>query len=228
MLASIIIPAYKPYTLLSQCLNSIAKNTDLSLVEIIVVCNGSDKESADLVTQFDGNIRLVWYKEALGFTKAANIGFGLASAPFTIIMNSDVVILDHYRNGWLDGFLAPFSNPKIGITGLSKMTSGWLKFFPFYCTAIRTSLFKEIGLLDLAFSPGYGEDIDFCIRTARAGYELYQIDDPVEDHELKMCISNFPVYHKGEGSFTDAALRNSYLVNANKLLTKKWGLEYPG
>jgi GT2 family glycosyltransferase len=227
MLASIVIPAYRPYTLLDSCLTSIVKYTDLSLIEVIVVCNGSDRESADLLLNKFPEVKFVWYKEALGFTRAANIGFSLVKTPISIICNTDVVILDYHKNEWLYRLLHPFNDPAVGISGVSLNYSGWTEYFPFYFTAIRTELFKKIGYLDLDFSPGYGEDIDFCIRTKKLGYTLFQVDNPVLNHELKMSISDFPLYHKGEGSFTNSENRLKYLQNASVVLNRKWGPESP-
>lgn len=227
MLASIVIPAYKPYELLSSCLSSILKNTDEHFIEIIVVCNGSDRESADLILNNFPNVRLVWYKEPLGFTKAANIGFSLVESPITIIMNTDVEILDFCpKNYWLDTMLAPFSDPTVGLTGIGTMYSEWTEFLPFFFTAIRTELFQKIGYLDLDFSPGYGEDLDFCFRAKQANYKLIDINkvgSVININGRIMNSGNFPMYHKGEGSFKDNELRQRCLENAHIILNKKYG-----
>ena len=224
MRASIIVPAYKPHELLRDCLRAIVLNTTLSDVEVIVVCNGSPPESADFVLSLGPSFRLVWYEEPLGFTRAANIGFGMASADIVVTLNSDAHLLYHHRDGWLDRLAAPFDDPKVGITGLGMM---WLErygdFLPFYCVAIKRKLFDELGLLDMAFSPGYGEDTDFCIRAVRAGYKLVQVDKVTPDHVNKINISDFPIYHRGEGSFTDKEARAKYLENTYQVLERKWG-----
>lgn len=227
MLATIVIPAYNPYTLLNDCLTSIIKNTDENLIEIIVVCNGSDRQSADIILNNFPNVRLVWYKEAIGFTKAANIGFSLSESPVTIVCNTDVQILDFCpKNYWLEYMLAPFQDLEVGITGVSTMYSEWTEFFPFFFTAIRTELFKKIGYLDLAFSPGYGEDLDFCLRTKLANYKLVNVIKNASLTSINgqiMNVSNFPIYHKGEGSFRDYELRKHCLENAHHILNKKYG-----
>jgi GT2 family glycosyltransferase len=45
----------------------------------------------------------------------------------------------------------------------------------FFCAAFTRKLLEEIGYLDEQFSPGGGEDIDFCVRTQRLGKKLLQI-----------------------------------------------------
>jgi GT2 family glycosyltransferase len=222
MLASIVIPAYKPYSLLKSCVESIYENTEESLIEIIVVLNGSDQESLESLPKDFPNVKFVWNKDPLGFTKAANIGFLLVENPITIICNTDIKILNFWpKTFWLYHLIKPFFNTKVGISGVGIGSTDWGKFFPFYFTAIRTQLFKEIGYLDLDFSPGYGEDIDFCVRTVNAGYDLYPVDnDTVVENDR--YVSGFPLYHKGEGSFTDPDERRKYLENSDRILTRKY------
>ena len=226
MKLSIVIPAYGSVKLLDECLASLHRNTDLTDVEIIVVCNGTDDYSPKLVIQ--NNHRLVWIKEPIGFTKAANIGFKLATAPFTLIMNTDTQILDYWKkNEWMDVILKPFEDEQVGIVGPGTMKSEWGEYFPFYFTVIRTKLFYDVGFLDEDFSPGYAEDLDFTIRTVNKGYKISSIDDGVQDHERRIVVSSYPIYHKGEQSFTDKDLRQRCLENAHEVLRRKWGPGVP-
>lgn len=225
MKVSIVIPAYRPASLLSACIAAIIKNTDMTEVEVIVVCNGSDYESAGIVLEAGPAFRLVWISEAIGFTKAANIGFKLATADYVVVLNTDSVILDYSpKNEWLTRMTLPFKNLKVGITGLGFMWSSIGTYAPFYCAAIRRSLFDELGYLDERFSPGYGEDADFCYRIRHAGYELVQVDvaTPVADNSS--TITDFPIWHAGEQSFMDKEKRQMYVNNGNKILEEKWGM----
>ena len=223
MEVSIVIPSYGSHHLLNECLKRIYDNTDIQGHEIIVVCNGCDDISANIVMQ--NGLRLIWVKEAIGFTLAANMGLKLARNPITLLMNTDAHVLEYWpRNAWLDVLTNPFVNPKVGITGTSAMTSSWGDYLPFFCTAIRTSLFNEIGYLDEAFSPGYGEDLDFCVRTRMAGYEVLNIDhDSKPDHENQMNVSSYPLWHRGQQSFTDEVKRQEYIANQYVVMNKKWG-----
>ena len=227
MKTSIVIPSYGSHHLLNECLKRIYDNTDIQGHEIIVVCNGTDYASPQTVMQ--NGLRLVWIKEAIGFTLAANMGLKLARYPITLLMNTDAHVLDFWpRNQWLDTLIKPFDNPKVGITGTSVMTSTWGDYLPFFCTAIRTSLFSELGYLDESFSPGYGEDLDFCVRARQAGYELISIDrDAKPDHANQMNVSNYPLWHRGQQSFTDEVKRQEYIANQYIVMTKKWGPSLP-
>lgn len=224
MIASIVIPAYRPASLLESCLRSLVTNTDKDLIEIIVVCNGSDRESADLILNNYPDVKLVWYKEALGFVDATNIGIKLAKGPITILVNTDTMILDYApRNQWLDRLIQPFDDPAVGIVGLSTMNIGWSDFYPFYFVAIKSEIFDKIGYLDPAFSPGYGEDLDFCIRAKLANYRLANVDVVNSALDNRFNFSDYPLYHPGEGSFTDSEKRHQYLENSYKILTAKYG-----
>lgn len=73
----------------------------------------------------------------------------------------------------------------------------------FWCVMIPRKLFDEIGYLDETFSPGMGEDGDFCIRAQLAGHPLVQV--PNDDTHLfgtaEQLGSTFPIFHKGSGTF---------------------------
>jgi len=223
MKVSIVIPSYGSYHLLDECLNRIYRNTDVIGHEIIVVCNGTDDVSADIVIK--NGLKLVWVKEAIGFTLATNMGLKLVTNPITLVMNTDAHILDYWpKNEWLNKLVKPFENPKVGITGTSVMVSSWGDYLPFFCTAIRTSLFSEIGYLDEAFSPGYGEDLDFCVRTRLAGYKVMTVDeDAVPDDINQMNVSSYPLWHRGAQSFTDEVKRQEYIRNQYVVMNNKWG-----
>jgi GT2 family glycosyltransferase/SAM-dependent methyltransferase/glycosyltransferase involved in cell wall biosynthesis len=57
-----------------------------------------------------------------------------------------------------------------------------------FCMALRTGVVSEIGMFDPIFGRGYGEENDWCMRAAAAGYR----------HVL---ACNLFVYHKHGGSF---------------------------
>ncbi len=82
-----------------------------------------------------------------------------------------------------------------------------------FCLGIRRQVLDRIGLLDEeAFPVGYGEESDYCVRAARAGFELR-----IADH----CY----VYHKKSRSFS--LERRKPLVKAgDEQLVRKFGREY--
>ena len=57
-----------------------------------------------------------------------------------------------------------------------------------HCTYAKRAAFDVVGYFDEAFSPGYGEEVDFCQRAIAAGFEHIVADDVY-------------VFHKGGSSF---------------------------
>ena len=221
MNTSIIIPTWGTHHLLEKCLNSIYENTDISKIEIIIVCNGSDDLTLKLVKQ--NNLTFVWYEKAIGFTKAANSGFKLSTKSISIIMNTDAIILPYWpQNKWIETLIDPIvKDNSVGISGLTRMRSEWGDYIPFFCTAIQNKLFSEIGYLDEDFSPGYGEDLDFCNRIKENGYKIQVVHEGIEDHNNQRVLSTFPIYHPGEQSFSPEQ-KKECLQNAKRILERKW------
>ncbi len=65
----------------------------------------------------------------------------------------------HYGHHEADQGQADKSHPAEWVTGAA--------------FAIRRALLDKIGLLDEGFWPGYFEDVDYCLRTRLAGYEVW-------------------------------------------------------
>jgi hypothetical protein len=57
-----------------------------------------------------------------------------------------------------------------------------------HCTYVRRAAIEEVGAFDMAFSPGYGDENDFSLRCAKAGWRHVVADDVF-------------VFHEGKGSF---------------------------
>jgi hypothetical protein len=94
----------------------------------------------------------------------------------------------------------------------------------FWCVMMRRDLFDEIGLLDEIFSPGMGEDGDFCIRAALKGHPLIQVpqDGVHKFKQEKQPPSMFPMMHRGSGTFGWSD--NSGLIARNKqILDERYG-----
>lgn len=219
---SIVIPAYKPHSLLLECLSRIHAYTDLTDGEVIVICNGSEKESAQFVLGLGNPYHLVWYDKALGFTHAANIGMSIAQAPYIILMNTDSFLEPNYDNEWINRILAPFDDTQVGITGINEMSVEWGPYLNFFFVGIRKSMLNKIGMLDMRFNPGYGEDADMCFRARANGYKTINIANILETKE-GIKFLDYPITHRGEGSFTDKELRNKCCENQFVVLREIWG-----
>ncbi len=77
-----------------------------------------------------------------------------------------------------------------------------------FCMLIKRELVEEIGLFDVAFSPGYGEEVDFCLRAWQAGWRV-------------VACSDAYVHHRGQASFGDTSDR-AWRRNHERLLASRW------
>ena len=172
-MTSIIIPTLNHLEdILKPCLQSIIANTDMSTTEVIVVANGCTDGTQEYVKSL--NLKLLDYKDPLGYTKAVNEGLKHATGEYVVLLNNDTVILGP---NWLDILRKPFEqDPNTGITGPVKFTwdcGGIIRTaIAFWCCMFKKSLIDEIGYLDPIFNPGMGEDGDFSVKAELIGYKL--------------------------------------------------------
>jgi|ERR1035437_456076 glycosyltransferase involved in cell wall biosynthesis len=120
--ASVIVPTYKHLDdLLKPCLESIIKYTDLSDIEIIVVCNGDgDTRSKEYVESLGAPFKCIYSEEGLGFTKATNLGVANSTGEIIIFMNNDCVLLPQEKNTWINMLCNPLKD-NVGLTGNLKL-----------------------------------------------------------------------------------------------------------
>ena len=219
---TIVIPTYNHCDdLLKPCLESIFKHTDLDDVEIIVVANGCKDNTREYLA--DKPVKLLWFDEGLGYTKATNEGIKAAKGDIIILMNNDVVLLDFQnKNDWLNMLCTPLLNEeRVGMTGTLKLWdwSAERDFLVFCCVAIKREMFDKIGLLDEIYSPGGCEDIEFCIRVEQLGYECRQVPSTEKCKVANgLNVNNFPLYHAGEGTMMDAEHKEEWqkIVDRNR------------
>lgn len=205
---SIIIPTAfdKCEELLKPCIESIIKFTDLSRTEIIVVANGCTDNTVDWCRMFR-EIEIVFFEEAIGYPAAINAGIQKAKGEFVIPLNNDTILLEQYKNCWIDVLRQPFSDPKMAITG------PWMNWCPyaerdfliFFCVMIRKSVLDVIGMLDVeAFSVGYGEDCDLCCKAQAAGFKIAQVPGQQKlAYDGRIATGQLPIYHAGNKTFAN-------------------------
>lgn len=228
---SIVIPTYNHCNdLLKPCLESIKNTSNMDEIEVIVVANGCVDNTKQYVSELGWPFRLIWADEALGYTRATNLGIQAARGTYVILMNNDVQILPQPQNMWLDMLTEPFLKDELaGITGPVKFDwdCGGVRHeaMAFWLVMMKNSLFKEIGILDEIFSPGMGEDGDFSIRTVQAGYKLISVpNDVTGKFEEGIVNTSFPIYHVGNGTFRDDHnLKNEIIDRNNKILAERYG-----
>lgn len=104
MKLSIVITSWNTRELLRRCLDSVAAATREIESEVIVVDNGSNDGSAELVAMRFPDVILLRNADNLGFAIATNQGAALASAEYLLLLNSDTEV-DRSALDQLVGFL---------------------------------------------------------------------------------------------------------------------------
>lgn len=114
-MTSIVIVTYYSASTLEVCLASLLDHT-AGKFEIIVVDNGSEDGTLDLVERLAGRdkrIRLIKNKENLGYSKALNIGLRAAKGDTVVCLNPDTEVYA----GWLAPIEKALSLPDVGAVG---------------------------------------------------------------------------------------------------------------
>lgn len=216
---SIIIPTYNHCDdLLRPCVESVFRFSHMRDIELVISANGCIDNTREYLNELENrfasigmqdHLKIVWYEQPLGYARATNEGIKVATTDLIVLLSNDVVLLDQPKNLWLSRLAEPFvENTKMGISCPTKMHSDHAgrSFAIFYCVMIHKRVFDKIGLLNEAYGTGSGEDIEFSIETEIAGFEVTSVTESYLDYDLKMWISDFPLYHKGEGTVHDPAL----------------------
>ena len=122
---SIVIVSFNTSRILDKCIESIKRET-ICTHEIIVVDNASSDGSRQMLHEKYPDVILIENEQNLGFARANNQGFALASGKYYFMLNSDTVIL----SGAIDKlFEFMENNSDVGICGPRNISrDGTLQF----------------------------------------------------------------------------------------------------
>ena len=225
---SIIIPSLKHLSdLLRPCLEGIIKYTDLTDVEVVVVLNGCGNDgSREYVESLGEHFKVVWIEEPAGYTRATNEGVKVSKGEIVILMNNDVVLLPQEKNTWINYLCNPLRD-NIGLTCNLKLWDWSVeRFFGlFFLAATPRWLWNRVGGLDeTTWSPGGGEDIEYCLQIEQLGFKILQVpDDKLCEQKDGLNVNRFPSYHPGEATVMDEEHREKWVKHIADIRAK---LEY--
>lgn len=213
MYFSIIIPVFNRPDELLELLESLAEQT-LPEFEVIVVEDGSDIKSDEVVDSFRGRMDLQYiFQQNTGQGFARNKGMNQANGDFFVILDSDVILPKRYLevlkeaiyNRNLDAFGGPdaaaddFSNLQKAMD--FAMTSFWttggirgkLKDPSKYQArgfnmGVSRKVFEQVGGF---VDPNRGEDIEWSIRIKKAGFKLELVEEAFVYHKRKNTLGSF-------------------------------------
>jgi beta-1,4-mannosyl-glycoprotein beta-1,4-N-acetylglucosaminyltransferase len=227
MKASIIIPTSNHLeACLRPCIDGIRHFTEMSAVEVLVIANGCRDDTVEFVSSLGPPWKLIELEQPAGFVGAVNEGLRAASGELVVLFNDDAVLVPQPVNQWLDYLLGPLHDPRVGATGPLLITSSetGLPYVSFFCAATRRALINRIGLLDEQFSPGFGEDVDWCMRATAAGYQVVQVPDAhVRRRDDRVTMGKFPIRHRGGSTFGDSPEITRVRQRNSNILTSRYG-----
>lgn len=227
---SIIIPTYNHCEdLLKPCLESIKKYTDLSDTEVIVVSNGSTDNTREYVKSLGKPFKFLWFLKPLGYAKANNEGVKIAKGKYVVLLNNDTILLEQEQSQWLKILEQPFiDDPSVGIVGPLKQFSepAGRDFLVFFVAMVTKELFDKLQLSE-DYTPGGGEDTEFCIEAEKLGYKIFYCATSTNiDADKKLVAGDFPIYHKGEGTMNDNPEWQKIFDENSLKLAKKYNPGY--
>jgi FkbM family methyltransferase len=221
---SIIIPTYNHLEdCLKPCIDSIIKYTNMDDIEVITVANGCTDGTKEYLYEMSNKFnwfKYIFVEEPLGYTKATNLGIKKATGEYVLLLNNDTEFLPQEQNYWLNTLMQPFqNNPQMAVTGPLKLFDNYagMDVIIFFCAMIKKSMFDILGLLDEDFSPGGGEDVDFCAKAVNAGYEIMSICSSEYNQEAETNVGYFPVWHKDNRTFRDIPEYTNKIIKDNGL-----------
>jgi GT2 family glycosyltransferase len=195
----------------------------MTSIELVISANGctdNTKAYTDYLLTVFPHITIIWNEKPLGFAKACNAGIEQSLRHNTkkiVLLNNDTLLLEQPKNQWLyrlDDYHADISSV---LTLPSKIINQ--KFAVFFCTMINKKVFETIGLLDESFETGGCEDIDFCFRADKNGFNLVDVG----------FKGDFPIYHAAEGTVHNPELVSDWKdkFHENELkLAKKYNMDH--
>ncbi len=243
--ASIIILTYNNREYTRLCLESIYAHTEAPDFEVILVDNASTDDTPAFLQDFasqKSNVKLILNQENAGFSRGNNQGAAAAEGEYLVLLNNDTVVTPGWLSGLIrhlqdpsTGMVGPVTNAAgnesrirvdyQGLTGMQAFARQYtrehanerreIRMLALFCTALRRSVYEEIGPLDERFGFGMFEDDDYSLRMKEKGYRL-------------LCAEDVFVHHWGSAGFSSTAFErywHTFQENRQKF-EDKWGLEW--
>jgi GT2 family glycosyltransferase len=166
------------------------------------------------------------------FARNANLGINLYPEADILLTNDDVQFTHPQSISTLAK--EAYSDPSIGI--ISPVVRGQignsLQYFDpdetekkliyskerlaFVCVYIKREVINKIGGLDEEFDGYGGDDVDYCIRTQKAGYKLAVTNKVMVEHGFKECKASSSFNRVMGGLQTHLSM-----LSMNKLVSQK-------
>lgn len=211
---SIIIPVYNRPEEVHELLESFLHQTYQDIYEILIVEDGSDRKSDEVVKEFTGKLPLHYFsKENTGPGDSRNFGMSRANGNYFVLLDSDCIVPNNYlsaiakslNHSYVDCFGGPdtahasFSNIQkaINYAMTSWLTTGGIRGHKNARENFQPRSFN-MGLSKEAFekSGGFGnihpgEDPDLSLRLRALGMKTKLIPEAVVFHKRRINFKKF-------------------------------------
>lgn len=238
VMCDLVVPVHNGLTYVKDCLESILSHTEQGTYRLHVIDDCSDSATANYLRELAGqyqHVHLHRNNANLGFVRSCNLGMQMGTAPYVVLINSDVIV----PPGWLSRMVrCAESDPRIAsvnpftnhASNINIPLAPGANFYAMdevlkqhsprtypdvvtgvgFCMLLRRAALEQVGLFDEVFGHGYCEESDLCMRLTTNGWRTVIADDVY-------------VYHKGRASFSDRGER--YRRN-RAIFDERWKAEY--
>lgn len=159
----VVLCVHNAYVEVKRCLEAIKNNRNNANLKLIIVDDGSEQETKELLEEFTKNnkkwTKIIRNEKAGGYTKAANTGLRASTGDLVVLLNSDTVP----TTNWTEKLLYVASiNPGVGIIG------------PLSSAASHQSIPEHMGtktqtaINDLPEGYSFEDMNTFCENTSKA------------------------------------------------------------
>jgi GT2 family glycosyltransferase len=234
----VIVPVYNGLAHLRPCVESVLTHTHPPY-RLVLADDCSDEVTTGFMREVAATYPHVEWRrneENLGFVANCNRALAASSAEYAILLNSDTLVSPR----WLEKMLAcgdsdpriaaasPLSNycpymnipmlPGYGFLEMADLVEALSdRVYPDvttcegFCLLLPRRALDALGGFDEIYSPGYGEESDYCMRAVSRGWRTVSLDDTY-------------IYHAGRGSFGEG--RTALYERNSQVFHSRWNELY--
>ena len=224
---------FMPRQTIKETLADIKNNVKLSY-EVIVVCNGQEKELQDYVSSSQNITKYCINSVNVGVARSWNMGAQLADGNILCYLNDDVSV----GVGALEKLVEYLNDPLIGEVGpdgsywkncqhhsfVESQISVEADVISGFCFLVRSKTFHDLGGFDIEFTPAGCEEIDFSYRVRQAGMKC--VVDPAVNikhfHHHGVSAQKVDINYLGKTIDTESLHKKN-----SEYFQKKWNGIFP-
>lgn len=236
----IIIPVYNSPNHARVCIDSVLKEAT-DPYRVILINDHCDSYTTSLLREYakHQHVTLIEHENNIGYLKSVNQGIHTGDGEIVILLNSDAAI----SSGTLERIRSKFSSSHdIAVISAVSTWANWTRI-PFpggtnrlnltdivrslgeddladignasgFFFAVKRKVYDQIGVFDEAYSPGYWEEADFCMRALAANFKV-------------MVDRKLYVFHHGWGSFQQSG-RDENMTKNRSVFMDRWSSQFKG